>query len=110
MSGWNVGGEEFPDVRYLDKVECWPGKIPDVRHSEKVECWPDRMAAVNIRVECRRRRIPDVRYPDKVERWGGQNSGCDTSEEGGMLVGQNDDCEYPGGMSAEKNFGCEILR
>ena len=32
MSGWNDSGEGFSDVRCLDKVERWPGRIPDVRH------------------------------------------------------------------------------
>ena len=51
MSGWNDSGEGFSDVRCLDKVERWPGRIPDVRHPDKVECWVDRMVAANIQVE-----------------------------------------------------------
>ena len=42
-------------------------------------------------MECRRRRIPGVRHPDKVERWPDGIS----------------DGRHPGGMSADKNSGCE---
>ena len=58
-SGCEISGEggtsvdRIPDVRYAEKVECWPDRIPDVRYAEKVESWPDR--------------ISDVRYPEKVE-------------------------------------------
>ena len=41
------------------------------------------------KVEHRPDRIPDVRYPEKVERR------------------PDPDVRYPGGMAAEKNFGCE---
>ena len=65
-------------LRMKKKVERRPNRISDARYPRKVERRPDR--------------IPDVRYPEKVE-----------SRSGGIP-----NVRYPGGMSAEKNFGCEI--
>ena len=71
--------DRIPDARYPGKVERRSDIIPDVRYPEKVERRPDR--------------IPDVRYPEKVER----------------RPDRIPDVRYPGGMSVEKNSGCEIL-
>ena len=59
-------------------MERRPDRVPDARYPGKVERRPDR--------------IPDVRYPEKVER----------------RPDRIPDVRYPDGMSAGKNFGCEI--
>ena len=64
-------------LRMKKKVERQPDRIPDARYPGKVER--------------RRDRIPDVRYPEKVER----------------RPDRIPDVRYPGGMSVEKNSGCE---
>ena len=73
-------------MRYLEKVEHRPDRIPDVRYPEKVERRPDRIAA--------------VRHPDKVEWW--PDKIPDVRHPGGMSENFR-----PGGMTAEKNSGCE---
>ena len=84
-------------MRYLEKVERRPDRIPDVRHPERVERRPDRIWDVRHPEKVGRRpdRIPDVGHPERGNV-GGQNSGCETSGEGGTSAGQE---SFPGGMS-----------
>ncbi|WKA00061.1 hypothetical protein VitviT2T_018453 [Vitis vinifera] len=65
-------------LRMKKNVECQPDRIPDARYPGKVERRLDR--------------IPDVRYPEKVERW----------------LERIPNVRYLGGMSTEKNSGCEV--
>ena len=65
-------------MRHPEEVERRPDRIPDVRRPEKVERRPDR--------------IPNVRHPEEVER----------------RPDRIPDVRYPGGMSTEKNSGCEM--
>ena len=78
----------------LLKMRSWEPQENALRMEKKVERLPDRISDARYpgKVERRLDRIPDVRYPEKVE-----------SRSGGIP-----DVRYPGGMSAEKNFGCEI--
>ena len=59
-------------------MEHRPDRIPDVRYPDKVERRSDK--------------IPDMRYSEKVERRPDRIPGV----------------RYLGGMSTEKNSGCEI--
>ena len=58
----------------------WHGKLkcPPLPSGVKRRMW-------NIRMECRQRIFSDVRYPDGMSTE--QNSGCETSGEGGMSQG-----------------------
>ena len=74
------------------KVACQKGKW--LQNLLKMRSWEPQENALRMKkkVKCRPDRIPDTRYPRKVER----------------RPDRIPDVRYPGGMTVEKNSGCEM--